>query len=126
MKNANVKRYIIATTLMLSLISNGCRNTAEKSEIKTIRDSASFIVRFDKTMGDKDGFYLNGYVVPVPFNMIDSLDGKLIKVSGLVLIHKGVEEEMKENGVEVQGRVGITKYITNPIIKIVSSESKAK
>ncbi len=111
---------------MLSFLSIGCRNTVENSETKTTRDSASFIVEFDKTIEHKDGFYLNGYMVPIPFDMIDSLDGKLIKVSGLVLIHKGVEEEIKENGVEVQGRVGITKYIINPIIKIVSSESKAK
>ncbi|MEJ8842258.1 hypothetical protein WG954_07675 [Lacibacter sp. H375] len=117
---------LIIPAIMFSLLSIGCGNSTARTEQNTAADSASFVIRFDKTMGDKDGFYLNGYIVPVPFNMIDSLHGKLIEVSGVITVHKGAEEYMKEQGEEVQARSGPSKHIMNPVIKIVSTESKAK
>jgi len=116
----------IVTIFLLFLVGYGCRNIDTAPDEKIDKDSVTFVVEFDKTMGDKDGFYLNGYIVPVPFDTVDSLDGKLIEVSGVVTVSKGAEEDMKEHGEEVQARSGPSKHIIKPVIKIVSSKLEEK
>lgn len=90
----------------------------------TQRDSVTFLAIVDINNATKDGIWLNGYIVNISFSEVKRLDGKKVKVSGIVTIQKGLKNLPKkydENGIELiqQGRQSDTWYIEYPIIEII-------
>ena len=88
-------------------------NTSHKTSKK-----ASFITTIDIRHATKDGMYLEGYVVNIPYEKAKALDGKTVRVSGKVRIVKAIQKGA--NGEEVQGRQVDTKHILHPRIEVVS------
>jgi len=86
-------------------------------------DSVVFVTKLDIARATKDGIYLNGFVVNMSYEDACLLNGKLIRVSGVVSIIKGLknEPEVYEDGYVVvcQGRQDDTKYIDSPQIGII-------
>jgi len=76
---------------------------------------ANFIATIDINNATKDGIYLNGYVVNIPYNELKKLNGKKVFISGKVTIVKGLENN--NDGIIRQGRKGDTEHILKPIIK---------
>src|SRR5690349_14708727 len=83
----------------------------------TIRNKVSFVAKIDIQQATKDGIYLNGYVVSIPYQKLAKLDGRTVRIIGTVTIVKGLKH-YKDN-VERQGRENDTKHILDPIIVIV-------
>lgn len=81
------------------------------------RDSVSFIVTLNIANASKDGIYLNGCVVNIPYEKAKKLHGKRIRVTGRVTIIEGINN--KTSDTEQQGRKGITRYIESPKIEIL-------
>ena len=79
-------------------------------------DSVSFITTLDIANASKDGIYLNGYVVNIPYEKAKKMHGKRIRITGRVTIIKGVNNKTSQ---EEQGREVITKYIESPKIEIL-------
>ena len=65
----------------------------------------------------KDGIYMNGYVVDIPFEKAKKLNGKTVQIKGKVTIVPGIDDN--ENGIIEQGRNMDTRHILKPKIKIV-------
>lgn len=76
---------------------------------------ANFITTIDINNATKDGIYLNGYVVNIPYNELIKLNGKKVFISGKVTLVKGLENN--NNGIIRQSRRSDTKHILKPIIK---------
>ena len=93
----------------------------EKGAADSIAISKSKIVSFvtvlDINNATKDGIYLNGYVVNIPYEKAKQLNGKKIRVTGKVSIIKGVKNQPGEE--MQQGREGDKIYIEFPKIKII-------
>ena len=85
----------------------------------TNQDSVTFIATIDLNKATKDGIYLNGYVVNIPYSELRRLDKKQVQLSGVVTVRKGLNSEPNtyENGVQIhsQGREEDMKEIENPI-----------
>jgi len=67
----------------------------------------------------KDGFYMNGYVVDIPYEKAKELNGKTIQINGKVTIVAGIQNN--ENGIFEQGRKMDTKHILKPSIKFINN-----
>jgi hypothetical protein len=80
---------------------------------------ASFVTKIDINQATKDGIYLNGYVVNIPYDKMIKLNGKKVRVSGKVTVVKGLKHY--NDGQERQGREEDTKHILRPKIKIVDN-----
>jgi len=78
---------------------------------------ANFVTRLDFAKATKDGIYLNGYVVNIPYEKARSLNGKKIRVNGKVTIVKGLKKRPKQT--LQQGREEDTRYIESPRIEIL-------
>lgn len=77
-----------------------------------------FIAAIDIQQATKDGIYLNGYVVNLPYEKIKSLNGKTVRIKGKVTIVKGISNYT--DGEIRQGREEDRKHILKPKVKIVS------
>lgn len=85
---------------------------------------ANFIATVDTMKLTKDGIWLLDYVVNISHEKAKELQGKKIKVTGKVIMVKGLKNLPKtydrDGNEEVrQGREGDTKYIENPKIEVV-------
>ncbi len=82
-------------------------------------------VKFDKHKATKDGYYVGkGYVLEIDAKQAEKLHGKKIKITGHLLLVKGLDEEPKEyddHGKEIikQGRASTTSHIINPVIEVI-------
>ena len=103
-----IKLFI--TFLLAVFGTNANAQTEEK------RDTVSFTVVFDKTQRDKGGYWLNGYMVDIPYEQAKKLHRKKIKITGKVDIVKGLDPKAKD---VAQGMDGDTKHIFNPTIRII-------
>jgi hypothetical protein len=83
----------------------------------TTSNRARFVTKIDIQQATKDGIYLNGYVVNIPYDKLIKLNGKKVRISGKVTIVKGLKHY--NDGVVRQGREEDTKHILKPKIKIV-------
>ena len=83
----------------------------------TTRNKVSFVTKIDIQQATKDGIYLNGYIVNIPYDKLQQLNGKKVRISGKVTIVKGLKHY--KNGEIRQGREEDTKHILKPGIKIV-------
>jgi hypothetical protein len=76
-----------------------------------------FTTIIDIKEATKDGIYLNGYVVDIPYEKMKALNGKKVRISGKVTIVKG--NKHYTDGEIRQGREEDTKHILKPKIKII-------
>jgi len=119
---------IILFPVLFTSTLYGQKNAGTKKQYNDTSKLVSFIVKFDKKNATKDGYYLGGYVVNVPYKQSERLNGKTIKITGKVSIEKGLGSEaskQNENGNSpvVQGRLGDTKHIESPIIEIIKTKN---
>jgi len=77
----------------------------------------SFVTKIDIRQATKDGIYLNGYFANIPYDELQKLNGKTVRISGKVTIVKGLKHY--NDGIVRQGREEDTKHIFKPKIKIV-------
>lgn len=87
------------------------------------KEIVSFVTVVNAKYADKDGIYLNGYVVNLGYDQIKKLHRKKIRVTGEVILIKGIPEDRKE---EVQGQYRDTRHIPSPKIEIVDRTTPAK
>jgi len=81
--------------------------------------TVSFITKIDIQQATKDGIYLNGYVVNLPYEKAKALNGKTVRVKGKVTVVKGLKHYTDS---EIrQGRQEDSMHILKPKIKIVSN-----
>ena len=99
------------TVYDIGIISTGSYASLNRKKDKV----ANFITTIDIKNATKDGIYLNGYVVNIPYNELKKLNGKKVFISGNVTIVKGLENN--NDGIIRQGRKGNTKHILKPTIK---------
>ena len=83
----------------------------------TTRNKVSFVTKIDSRLATKDGIYLNGYVVNIPHDEIVKLNGRKVRISGNVIIVKGLKHY--KDSIDRQGRRNDTKHILDPTIVIV-------
>ncbi len=76
----------------------------------------SFIVQFDSTKMRKHGFYLNGYMVNIPYLKAGEFHGKKIRISGRACLIKKLDEN---ETVLRQGYTTDVLYIDKPKVKII-------
>jgi len=94
----------------------GIISTGSEAYLNRKKDNvANFITTIDIKKATKDGIHLNGYVVDIPYNELNKLNGKKVFISGKVTIVKGVENN--GDGIIRQGRKVETKHILKPKIK---------
>ena len=84
----------------------------------------TFIEKFDAKMETKDGYYLNGYLVNIDREQARRLDGKKIRVKGIVTIIEGLDRQQQEldsagNPIMKQGRSKDIRFIADPGIEVV-------
>lgn len=104
-------RLILILTLLTQYLSLQAQDTTN--------NNVSFVTKINIQQATKDGIYLNGYVVNIPYDKLQKLNGKTVRISGKVTIVKGLKHY--NDGVERQGREEDTRYILKPKIKIVDS-----
>lgn len=100
--------------LLLSLVTHGSLLQGQDTTNKKV----SFVTNIDIKKATKDGIYLNGYVVNIPYDKLTELNGKTVRISGKVTIVKGLKHYT--DGEIRQGRQEDTKHIIKPKIKIIS------
>ncbi len=97
----------------VGIISTGSFATLYRSfEKKT-----DFTIKIDIENATKDGLYINGYVINIPYDKIEELNGKTVNIKGKVSIVK--PNSIDRKGRLQQGRETITKYIFKPKIKVI-------
>lgn len=106
---------LIVSFFLVSTISKGQETIDSK---KRSSNRVSFIVKIDISRATKDGIYLNGYVVNIPYSRLLKLEGKRVRIRGKVTTAKGLKDD-KDTDIK-QGRADDTKHIFKPRIKIVS------
>lgn len=84
----------------------------------TARNKVSFVTVIDIQQATKDGIYLNGYVVNIPYDKLQQLNGKTVRIRGKVTIVKGLKHY--NDGIIRQGREEDSKHILKPKIKVVA------
>ena len=91
----------------------------QDSSTTTVKENekVSFLTQIDINHATKDGIYLNGYVVSIPYERINELNGKTVRISGKVTIVKGISDDA--GGQAKQGRQDDTKHILRPRIRII-------
>jgi hypothetical protein len=85
----------------------------------TTNSKVSFVTKIDIQQATKDGIYLNDYVVNIPYDRLQKLNGKTVRISGKVTIVKGLKHY--NDGIVRQGREEDIKHILKPKIKIVDN-----
>jgi hypothetical protein len=124
-----MKKYLTATFLTINILSScmsmvkssstGFTTQSEKSD-----STVSFVTIFDIKAATKDGYYLNGYVVTVDYKQAQKINGNKIKVTGEVIVVKGIGNQADEynkdgNKIIKQGREEDTKHIVKPSIEVL-------
>lgn len=79
-------------------------------------ERVDFSAKIDSKQATKDGIYLNGYIVNMPYNKIKKLNGKTVRISGKVTIVKGTGHY--NDGELRQGRDEDSKHILKPKIRL--------
>lgn len=87
-------------------------------------EKVSFETVIDINNATKDGIYINGYVVNISYSDLVKLNKKKVKITGIVTIEKGLNEEdnknLKKEKIIRQGRQKDTKHIEKPKIEILN------
>lgn len=85
----------------------------------TTNSKVSFVTKIDILQATKDGIYLNGYVVDIPYDKLQKLNGKTVRITGKVTIVKGLKHY--KDGEIRQGREEDAKHILKPKLKVVDN-----
>lgn len=101
----------VQTVFDIGITSSGSFATLIRRDDKV----ANFIATIDIKTATKNGIYLNGYVVHIPYSELTKLHGKKVFISGNVTLMKGPEN--LNDGIISQGRKGEIRHILKPIIK---------
>lgn len=110
-------RYFFISLILLTqgFIAQG-QDTANKAAPKGRK--ISFETKIDIGQATKDGIYLNGYVVNIPYGKLSALNGKTVRIRGRVTIVKGTYH--LTDGEVQQGRKEDTKHILKPKIRVIT------
>ncbi len=81
------------------------------------RASVSFTTPLDMRNATKDGVYLNGYVVNIPYDTLVKLHGKKVRISGKYIMVNAVSNDTST--VIKQGQNVKTKHIIKPVITVL-------
>lgn len=103
----------LALLLGISSFSQGADATIDKTP-RNVR----FTAKIDLQQATKDGIYLNGFVVNIPYEKARALNGKTVRIKGKVTIVKG--NNHYTDGEIRQGRQEDSKHLLKPKIKIVN------
>ena len=117
------------TLLSIAILASGFVMSLTPSE-GTIAQSAkpdslvSFVATFDINKANKDGYYVNEYVISIDDKQAKKINGKKIMVTGVVTIVKGLalqpeEKDLEGNKIYKQGREQDTRYILSPSIEVL-------
>ncbi len=109
-------RFLLLITLLThhSLLQG--QDTLKFADTKN--NKVNFVTNIDIKQATKDGIYLKGYVVNIPYDKLLKLNGKKVRIKGKVTIVKG--NKHYTDGEIRQGRQEDTKHILNPEIKVIS------
>ena len=83
-------------------------------------NKVSFVTTVAIKNATLEGVYLNGYVVNIDYDKLRKLNGKKVRVSGIVTIVKGLKN-LRPTKPLTQGRNEDTKHILNPKVEILKS-----
>jgi hypothetical protein len=114
-----MRRYISFLFLFFSCACFCQEKNALVNGLNSQSDTVSFVTTINIKNVTKDGIYLNGYVVNIPYEEAKRLDGKKVRVTGKVEIRKGLKEKNVEK-IE-QGRNEDAQHITSPKIEIIKN-----
>jgi hypothetical protein len=112
-----MKKTLTILFVLSQFVSFSQANSNTKKQIDPMY--VSFVTAIDTAYAQKDGFWLNGYVVNIDHDKARELHGKIIIISGEVFIVKGLKSYT--DNMERQGRANGAKHIGSPRIGIVKS-----
>lgn len=92
---------------------------AVKAEPGANGKKVSFTATIDINNATKDGIYLNGYVVNIPYSELEKLNGKKVKITGRITVIKGMKNDPPGAPVR-QGRDEDALHIVKPRIRILN------
>lgn len=114
-----MKRLIVLIILVSSISCFGQAAPANnKDSTGNQSKKVSFVTKVDIKNATKDGVYMEGYVVNIPYEKAMELDGKTVRISGKVTIVKAISQD--SNAEKAQGRQVDTKHILHPKIELVN------
>lgn len=102
--------------LLISFLAQFCILQGQDSLKNKKANKVSFLVKIDIKQATKDGIYLNGYVVDIPYARLTELNGKTVRISGKVTIVRG--NKHYADSILRQGREEDTRHILKPKIQI--------
>lgn len=102
---------------LLNTVCYSQKTKAVQQKSKEHSDTVQFIAKVDFTKMSKDGIHLNGYIVNIKYEDAKRLNGKTIRVTGIVHLVKAVRNISNQD--IKQGRATDTKYIDHPNIEIL-------
>lgn len=87
-------------------------------------DAITFTATFDSKTESKDGYYINGYIVSIEPKQAKMLQGKKIRITGIVTIVEGLDNQPVKHDasgkvIMQQGRAKDTYLILSPHIEVV-------
>lgn len=105
------------------LISSSQPAESENRPLLFVQSEFGFTITMNLDGATKDGIWLNGYLVNIPYRRAKKLDGKTIEVTGDVSIKKSrntppMENEYGEKKLR-QGRSVEVPYIKHPKIRVI-------
>jgi hypothetical protein len=102
--------------LMIIFLAQFCLLQGQDSLKTRNANVASFVAKIDIKQATKDGIYLNGYVVNIPYARLTELNGKIVRISGKVTIVRG--NKHYADSIIRQGREEDTRHILKPKIQL--------
>ena len=109
-----MRQFLILLVILINSICIQAQNSAKSNRAK-----ARFEAKIDIAHATKDGIYLNGYVVNIPYPKLTELNGKTVRIKGKVTIVKGTKHF--NDGEAIQGRNEDTKHILKPKIRVLTN-----
>ena len=113
-----MRQFLIALIILLTHFM-GAEGHDMRGQATKKRKTVSFQTTIEIKNATKDGIYLNGYVVNIPYEQLEKLNGKTVRISGKVTIVKG-NRHYREEEVR-QGRFEDTKHILKPKVQVIRS-----
>ncbi len=87
------------------------------AQVNQKNKTVSFTTTIDLRNATKEGIYLNGYVVNIPYDTLVKLQGKKVRIRGSYIIVSAVNNDTST--VIAQGRSADVKHIVKPVITVL-------
>ena len=110
-----VRHLFLLATVLTQCTFMHAQDSLKNNNLKA--NKANFQAKIDTKQATKDGVYLNGYVVNIPYKKLEELNGKTVRIKGKVTIVEGTKHY--QDGEFRQGRQEDTKHILKPKIKVI-------